>query len=196
MNEHEEHLDPRLTEALGPVEPDPALAQRILALTDARLTEALDRALGPHSVACDRDELVHRILAATSERPAVVGRIGFAWGRAAWRVAAAVAVCAGAYLLVTSLTEPSTELAQPVQIAENTGETPVSELDEMEREITLFADADTPAFEQRIALVSAGVEQMRSDTMWAESPDALVDRAADPADWYPSDDAAATPEWF
>lgn len=198
MNDHhDDNLDPLLAEVLGPDEPRPQLVDEICELTDARLTDALEQAIGPHTVECDHDELVRRILAATSERPAVIARIGFARPlRTVLRFAAMVALVAGAYLVITAVMTPTTPEQPIARGPENTVNSSVSAIDAMELEFASLASDDTSSFDQRIALVSAGVDQIGTDAVWADSPDALVDRAAETTGWYDSGNTPATSTWF
>jgi len=217
---HDEHLDPLLAEALGPAdEPRPELVGRICDLTDARLSAALDRAIGPDSVACDDAALVQRILAVTTDRPAVAGRIGFATGplRSAARIAAVFLLAVAAYAVITAVTNPAPRPPAPTAVADKAAKNPItaptvptqtvaaipdappvraSTLDALEREVALLAAAGDSPFDQRIALLTAGVNQMHGDAVWAESPDVLVDRVAERADWYDSSEGAFTPTWF
>lgn len=198
MNDHhDEHLDPLLAEALGPDEPRAELIDRICDLTDGKLNAALDRALGPHSVSCGHDELVQRILAATSERPAVAGRIGTGspW-RSVVRIAAMVALAVGAYVVVTAVMTPAPTLQDQVATDDLPAKTADSALDAMEYEFASLTGSTSSPFDQRIALVSTGVDQMRGDAVWAESPDVLIDRAAERADWYDDSEGAQVPMWF
>lgn len=195
MNVHDEHLDPLLAEALDAMDEQSSgeLIARICALTDSALTEALDRAIGPRSVACDDEALVGDILAATTHRPAVVGRIFGVPLTAAWRIAAMVALAAGLYLVFTAFSPVATGPTNPGPVAMTQDDGSV--MNELERELDLLSQADERTIDQQIAQVSAGVDQIATDALWADSPDALVDRAAESVDWYEVD-SEGVPAWF
>ena len=102
MNEpKDEHLDPLLNEAIGPRRPSQELFTRITDLTDSPMCDLLDRAIGPDHAPCDEDKLVRSILNATTDRPAVIGRISPV--RTAWRIAAMVSICTGLSMIVCRL---------------------------------------------------------------------------------------------
>ena len=50
-------------------------------------------------------------------------------------------------------------------------------------------------FDQQLALVSASIERIAADQDWADSPETLVDRAAESVEWYDADFSTA-PSWF
>ncbi|MCC6682284.1 MAG: hypothetical protein IT445_15385 [Phycisphaeraceae bacterium] len=198
MNErHDEQLEPLLDQLLGAEEPADDLVERICQLTDGPLCDTLDQAIGPDSVTCDHEALVRRIMAATSERPAVLARIGM-FG-VAWRMAAMLAVAGGLYLVVLGLTGSDRDSAQTPQIADvlppATDDSSNSSLSDIEQAIASFTAATDWAFDQRVQRVNSGLDRVAAESFWADSPVALVERAAESADMYEGA-ATSTGAWF
>ncbi len=202
MNErHDEQLEPLLDQLLGAEEPSDDLVERICQLTDRPLCDALDEAIGPDSVMCDHDALVGRIMAATSERPAVLARIGV-FG-VAWRVAAMIAVAGGLYLTVLGLTGSGSTTSRSIhspQIAavspSATDESSDSSITDIEQAMASFTAATDWAFDQRVQQVNSGLDRVAADSFWADSPVALVERAAESADMYEASTSNSTGAWF
>jgi len=173
---HDEHLDSLLGEALRNDPPSPDMVERIVALTDGPVCDLLDR-----SGAMDEDAMIERILAATTNRPAVIAHLG--WLTTAWRTAAIVSIAASLFAIVWTLSQPVTRGAQFTTIA--------SDL-QILSELDISTDSE---FEQQLWQLSASLDTLATDDPWAVSTDALVDRAAEPADWFDAP-TTQTPAWF